>query len=152
MQGNRPLCWGRDSDGQLATGALAQSSNPIALSDPPAPSLTLNYGSGQPGSTFTLIGSGFPLSSTLPVLVNGVTLTDTIAVNPSGEFIVYLASAGAEVGSYALTLASEPPLSKTIFLQSSSPLHPAEGAGVILSLPADGGEELKTLYLPILAR
>ena len=152
VQGNRPLCWGRDSDGQLATGTLAQSSNPIALSDPPAPSLTLNYGSGQPGSTFTLIGSGFPLSSTLPVLVNGVTLTDTIAVNPSGEFIVYLESAGAEVGSYALTLASEPPLSKTIFLQGTGSLHNAEGAGVTVALPSDSGEELTTLYLPILAQ
>lgn len=152
VQGNRPLCWGRDSDGQLATGTLAQSSTPIALSDPPAPSLALNYSSGQPGSTFTLIGSGFPLSSTLPVLVNGVTLTDTIRVNPSGEFIVYLESSGAEVGSYALTLASEPPLSKTIFLQAIGALHNAEGAGTTLVLPSDSGEELTTLYLPILAR
>lgn len=152
VQGNRPLCWGRDSDGQLATGALAQSTNPIPVSDPPGPTLTLNYSSGQPGSTFTLIGSGFPLSSTLPIQVNGETLTETIAVNPAGEFIIYLESSGAEAGSYALTLASEPPLSKTIFLQPTALRHPAEGGGMTVNLPTDGGSALITIYLPILAR
>jgi hypothetical protein len=152
VAGNRPLCWGNDSDGQLATGVLTQSALPIALGSAPGPRLDLNNTVGQPGSTFTLIGSGFPPTSTLPVAINGTTLSTTLESNVSGEFMVYLTTADAAAGSYAISIGAETAVNRQIFLQPSAPLQRAEGGGLTIALPADSEGELSTRYLPILRR
>jgi hypothetical protein len=152
VAGNRPRCWGNDSDGQLATGVLTQSALPIALGSAPGPRLDLNNTVGQPGSTFTLIGSGFPPTSTLPVAINGTTLSTTLESNVSGEFMVYLTTADAAAGSYAISIGAETAVNRQIFLQPSAPLQRAEGGGLTIALPADSEGELSTRYLPILRR
>lgn len=152
VTGNRPLCWGNDSDGQLATGLLAQSTTPIELGNPPATRLDANVTTGNVGSTFTLIGSGFPPTSTLPVVVNGVTLSETVESTFSGGFIIYLTTDNAEVGSYAITVGDSAAPTKLFFVQARNPLRRAEGGDVTITLPAGIGEEIFSGYLPILWR
>lgn len=152
VTGNRPLCWGSDSDGQLATGVLAQSAVPLALGSAPPPTIDVNTVIGQPGSTFTLIGRGFAYSDTLPVVINGTALTATIPANPSGEFIVYVTTMNAEAGAYTLHVGSDPPVALTLLLQPLSALWRPEGGGATLALANGIGRELSTLYLPVVAR
>ncbi len=150
VTGNRPLCWGNDSDGQLATGVLAQSSVPVDLHGAPTAHLDSNSTIGQPGSTFTLIGSGFAPTATLPIIVNGTTLSATIQSNVAGSFIVYLTSVGLEAGSYAVQIGDAAAVTKAFFLQPVSELRRAEGGGTTIALPTDVAGELTTIYLPIL--
>jgi hypothetical protein len=149
---NRPLCWGNDSDGQLATDVLAQSALPIALRGAPAARLDSNSDIGQSGSTFTLIGNGFPPDARLPVLVNSTTLSETIQSNPSGGFIVYLTTAGLEAGAYTVQIGDSPPVSKVFFVQPVSDVRRAEGGGTTLALPAGSGRDLTTIYMPVIGR
>ena len=149
---NRPLCWGRDSDGQLGAGALTQSSTLAPIEETRLPKVTLNYATAQVNSTLTLIGSGFPYSSTLPLLVNGVTITDTVQVNPSGEFILYLTTQAANSGAYQLQVGN--PASATAFflLQERAALRPAEGEGLTFALPTGVGQPILEFYMPVSSR
>lgn len=147
---NRPLCWGSDSDGQLATGVSTQHTLPIAQGEPPAARLDVNTNAGAVNSTFTLIGSGFAPTITLPVLVNGVTLTATIESNVSGGFIAYLTTAGIDPGSYTVTIGTSPAFTKRFFIEPQLPIQQAEGDGVQIAIPAGIAEELFIRYLPIL--
>ena len=149
---NRPLCWGGDSDGQLATGVLVQSTIPVALGDFPVPTIDINTVIGQPGSTFTLIGYGFAYSDTLPIAVNDTPLTTTIPANPSGEFIVYVTTDDAEAGAYTIAVGNESLASQTILLQPLGELWQPEGGGTTVTLSGGIGRELSTLYLPVVAR
>ena len=149
---NRPLCWGRDSDGQLGAGALIQSTTLVPLAEARPATLVLNYVTAQVGSTLTLIGSGLPYSSTLPLLINGTTLTDTIQVNPSGEMIVYLTTQGADNGAYQLHLGNPPVATAGFLLQERAALQPAEGGGITHAVPAGIGQPIRDLYLPVVGR
>ncbi|MEZ4681267.1 MAG: hypothetical protein R2932_44340 [Caldilineaceae bacterium] len=135
VTGNRPLCWGNDSDGQVATGVLTQSATPLALGAPPPAAIMVNTTVGRPGSTFTLIGSGFAPTSTLPIVVNGSPLTTTVESTVSGEFIVYLESADAEPGAYELTVGNTPSVQLTFLLPADGPLRVTEGGGNSILLP-----------------
>lgn len=152
VTGNRPLCWGRDSDGQLASGALTQNLAPLALAEPQPPQLFVNYVTAQTGSVLTLIGSGFPYSTTVPLLVNGMTMSDTLQVNASGEFIVYLTTTTADEGAYLLQSGNPPLATASFFLQDRAALRPAEGGGVNVALPAGIGQPLLDTYMPIAGR
>lgn len=152
VTGNRPLCWGRDSDGQLGAGALTQSTTPVPLAEIRPATLTVNYATAQVGSTLTLIGSGLPYSSTLPLIINGTTLTHTIQVNPSGEFIAYLTTQNADNGAYQLQLGNPPAATVGFLLEERAALHPAEGGGVTYPIPAGIGQPIHELYLPVVGR
>lgn len=152
VTGNRPLCWGRDSDGQLASGALTQSLTPIALAESRPPQLLANYITAQPGSVLTLIGSGFPYSSTLPLLANGVPVSDTLQVNASGEFIVYLTTDDADPGAYLLQTGNPPLATASLLLQVRTAFQPAEGEGITIALPGGIGQPVIDTYMPIAGR
>ncbi|MBX3012878.1 MAG: hypothetical protein KF832_15290 [Caldilineaceae bacterium] len=152
VTGNRPLCWGRDSDGQLGTGIIAQSSELLLLEESTLPQVQLSSLLGAPGSTFTLIGSGFPYSSTLPLLVNGTTLTETLAINPSGALIIYFTTTAATPGGYTIQLGKPPLASLTLLIQEGSAIRPPEGAGTTLALPSGLAQPLANLYLPLVER
>ncbi len=152
VTGNRPLCWGRDSDGQLATGALTQSSTLVALVESAPAQVIANDSTAQTGSVFTLIGSGFPYSSTLPLLVNATLITDTVQVNALGEFIFYLTTQGAENGAYTLQMGNPPSATVSFLLQDRAPLRPSEGGGVTIALPPGLGQPITDLYLPWVGR
>lgn len=152
VTGNRPLCWGRDSDGQLGAGALTQSTIPVPLAEVQPATLMVNYATAQVGSTLTLIGSGLPYSSTLPLLINGTMVTDTIQVNPSGELIIYLTTSGADNGAYQLQLGNPPVATVSFLLQERAALHPAEGGGTTYAIPTGIGQPIHELYLPVVGR
>lgn len=152
VTGNRPLCWGRDSDGQLGAGALTQSTTPAPLVEMRPATLVVNYATAQVGSTLTLIGSGLPYSSTLPLLINGTALTDTVQVNPSGELIVYLTTQGADNGAYQLQLGNPPVATVSFLLQERAALYPAEGGGITYAIPDGIGQPIHDLYLPVVGR
>jgi len=152
VTGNRPLCWGRDSDGQLGAGALTQSPILAPLEETRLPRLTVNYVTAQVSSTLTLIGNGLPYSATLPLLVNGVIVTDTLQINPAGEFIVYLTTEAANQGAYEVQVGN-PPVATTFFLlQERAALRSAEGGGVTYTLPAGVGRPILEFYLPVSSR
>jgi len=152
VTGNRPLCWGNDSDGQLATGVIAQSTVPIDLQNAPAATVNSNSTNGQPGSTFTLIGNGFAPKATLPVVVNGNTLSTTIESNASGGFIVYLTTDEVDAGSYEVRIGETGQVTTLFFIQPVSELRRAEGGGTTIALPAGSEGALTTIYLPLLHR
>lgn len=152
VTGNRPLCWGRDSDGQLGAGALTQSATLAPLVETRPATLVVNYATAQAGSTLTLIGSGLPYSGTLPLLVNGTTITDTLQVNPSGELIVYLTTQGADNGAYHLQVGNPPVATVAFFLQERAARQPTEGGGITYTIPASIGQPLLDLYLPVIGR
>lgn len=152
VTGNRPLCWGRDSDGQLATGVIIQSPTLVTLEEMRTPKLVVNYATAQPGSTLTLIGSGFPVSSTLPLVVNGVTISGTLSVNPSGELIVYVTTQAATDGAYVIGVGNPPSATVFFLLQTRAELHPAEGGGVTFALPAGIGQPVFDRYMPLIRR
>lgn len=152
VTGNRPLCWGRDSDGQLGAGALTQSTTLVPLAEARPATLMVNYATAHVGSTLTLIGSGLPYSSTLPILINSTTLTDTVQVNPSGELIIYLTTQAADNGAYQLQLGNPPVATVTFLLQERATLHPTEGGGVTYAIPAGIGQPINDLYLPVVGR
>lgn len=149
VTGNRPLCWGRDNDGQLGLGALVQSLTATPIEEAPAPKLTVNYATAQISSTLTLVGSGFPYSSTLPLLVNGVTLTDTLQINPSGEFIAYLTTQGANQGAYEVQAGNPPVATGFFLLQERAARRSIEGGGLTFDLPAGIGRPILEFHLPI---
>lgn len=152
VTGNRPLCWGRDSDGQLATGALTQHLTPLALAEPPPPQLLVNYTTAQTGSVLTLLGSGFAYSATVPLLANGVTVSDTLQVNPSGEFIVYVTTDTADQGAYLLQVGNPSQAAVSFLLQARAAIHPAEGSGIQIALPAGIGQPILDTYMPIVGK
>ena len=152
VTGNRPLCWGRDSDSQLGGGALTQSATLVPLAEAAPAALVVNYATAQAGSTLTLIGSGLPYSSTLPLVINGTALTETIQVNPSGELSVYLTTQNADNGAYQLQVGNPPVATASFFLQALAPLHPAEGGGITYAIPSGTGQPIRDLYLPVVGR
>lgn len=152
VTGNRPLCWGRDSDGQLGAGALTQSATLVPLAEARPATLVINYATAQAGSTLTLIGSGLPYSSTQPLVINGTALTETIQVNPSGELIVYLATQAADNGAYQLQVGNPPIATTSVFLQALAPLRPAEGGGITYAIPAGISQPISELYLPVVGQ
>ena len=152
VTGNRPLCWGRDSDGQLGAGALTQSATLAPLEETHPPQLTINYATAQMGSTLTLIGSGLPYSGTLPLLVNGMTVTDTLQINPAGEFIIYLTTQGANQGAYEVQVGTPPVATAFFLLRENAMLRPAEGGGNTFALPTGVGRPILEFYMPMSSR
>lgn len=152
VTGNRPLCWGRNSDGQLGTGALTQSTTLMPLAETDPATLVVNYANGQVGSTLTLIGSGLPYSNTLPLLINGTLVTDTVQINPSGELIVYLTTSSADNGAYQLQLGNPSVATVSFLLQERATLHLAEGGGITYAVPVGIGQPINDLYLPVVSR
>jgi hypothetical protein len=113
------------------------------------PRLAINYATAQISSMLTLVGSGFPYSSTLPLLVNGVTVTDTLTINPAGEFIVYLTTQGANPGAYTVQVGNPPNATAFFLLRENAALRPLEGSGVTFALPAGVGRPILDFYLPV---
>lgn len=67
------------------------------------PDLVVNENSGAPGSVFAFTGSDFPPLSNASVYVNG-SLLGSVMTDGSGMATFKLATAGAPVGQYNVTL------------------------------------------------
>jgi alpha-tubulin suppressor-like RCC1 family protein len=147
----RPRCWGSDSSGQLGFGTALQRLTPIDVVTSVPPALLLNYTAGHSGSFFTLSGWNFPPNSTASLVVNGHTLTTTLAVNPTGGFTLFLDTAEADDGFYVVTAAVSPSASIRFTLDANEPSWIQEGGGLTFQVPA-GIAYTRTVYLPLVQR
>jgi alpha-tubulin suppressor-like RCC1 family protein len=145
----RPKCWGDDRYGQLGTGKVTQWLTPVPVIR--SPSLGCNYTAGQPGSFFTITGWNFPPDAQLSLSINSQVLTTTLQVNPTGSFIIFLDTAGAEPGGYGVTVSGDPGTSSAFFLFDNAPLQPQEGGGLTFLVPADLALH-NFVYFPMLKR
>jgi hypothetical protein len=146
----RAKCWGSDSDGQLGVGTILYHTTPVDLG---GPSLTLNYPTAQPGSYFTLSGWNFPADTQGSLTINGQVITTALAINPTGSFIVFLNTAGAEAGSYVVTVSVNPEAMTGFLLTEDAPLRPQEGGGQEYVVP--GGvayHDFIFIHLPLVLR
>jgi alpha-tubulin suppressor-like RCC1 family protein len=146
----RAKCWGSDSDGQLGVGTILYHTTPVDLG---GPSLTLNYPTAQPGSYFTLSGWNFPADTQGSLTINGQVITTALAINPTGSFIVFLNTAGAEAGSYVVTVSVNPEAMTGFLLTEDAPLRPQEGGGQEYVVP--GGvayHDFIFIHLPLVVR
>ena len=108
----------------------------------------LNYASGRPGSYFTLTGENFPARAQATLSVNGVILTNSLAVNELGQFILFLNTAGAHTGSYQITVSATVSATTAVTLDAASRLRPQEGGGLTLAITRTP----EMFYLPLLQR
>jgi hypothetical protein len=113
-------------------------------------SISVNYPRGAPGSYFNVAGDGFPPSQTAFVSVNGV-LVGTLSTTASGTFILTLATANAEEGSYYVMVSVNPSATVKFALDASEPVRPREGSYTTFDVPS-GIAYSHEVYLPIITR
>ena len=103
------------------------------------PSLRLNYEGGQPGSFFTLTGTGFEANRSFSILANDVALSGTFTTTESGDFTVFIDTSAADSGYYELTPDIQPDIKAGFSLRSQDPIRVQEGGGELLNLPGGIG-------------
>ena len=116
---------------------------------PPNATLVINHMSGKPGSSFTLEGANFPVSSTATIMVNGAVL-GAVPIDSFGDLIFLLNTDQADAGDYLVTATVNPGASASFVLDSRKPLRPQEGQGIIFNVPR--GLNTQMLYLPVVHR
>jgi hypothetical protein len=65
--------------------------------------ISINYGSGEVGSFFTLRGAGFTPNSQVLILVNNFPLPPYVPCDGSGNFLLVLSTDGADHGIYSVS-------------------------------------------------
>ena len=150
----RAKCWGDDSNGQLGIGTIAQRLTPVDVIESVPPSLTVNYPYGQPGSFFTITGWNFPPNTQATLSINGQVITMSLAVNPTGSFILFLDTSGADAGAYVVSASVDASSASASFiLDEGAPLRPQEGGGQTFAVPAGIAIVFDTfVYLPFVRR
>jgi Tol biopolymer transport system component len=114
------------------------------------PSLSSNYHDGQPGSFFTITGSGFPPSSLAAVVVNGTVLTATLPVDSDGELLFLLDTGQADAGHYFVTVTANPSATADFTLDPAAPLRPQEESGPVFNVPSGIAIMEELVYLPLI--
>lgn len=151
VEADRLKCWGSDSFGQLGIGSNIYSLVPVNVVDEILPSLTTNYTNGQPGSYITITGMNYPSDSQATLLINGEILSSTVSVSPTGSFVVFLDTTGADEGSYFVTASVNPSATTSFILGDGAPLRLQEGGGQTFEVPPGIAYD-DFVYLPILSR
>jgi alpha-tubulin suppressor-like RCC1 family protein len=145
----RPKCWGDDSDGQLGFGTIFQRTTPVDVVS--GQTLDINYPTGQPGSFFTITGWNFQPGAQASLSINEQVITTTLQVNPTGSFIFFLDTGGAEPGGYAVTISANLSANTSFFLTGDVPIRPQEGGGQVFIVPTGIALE-NIIYLPWIGR
>ena len=122
----------------------------VLLSYSPAPTLDINYLTGEPGSFFTLTGSNFPISSSVNIFVNNL-LLGSIQSDTYGSFTFLLSTAQANEGIYFVTASVNPSATVRFDLDITEPLRTQNGSGTIFEVPSDI-EYTDLIYLPIVVK
>jgi alpha-tubulin suppressor-like RCC1 family protein len=151
LEDGRPLCWGSDSYSQLGAGASPMALTPVLVTDTPTSDVRVAADKAMPGSVVTVRGFNLPAGATITVAANDEVLTDTLHAGEAGAFAIYLDTADAEPGYYALVIESGAGLTGTtafsltahLVLTDSAPLVEQEGAGLAtVALPAGSALDL----------
>jgi hypothetical protein len=111
--------------------------------------MAINYEEGQPGSFFTISGTGFQPDSHVALIINGHEVATEIPIDSSGNFSAILDTSRATRGDYAVTVLprSRNPLEVQFILDPAAPFRRKEGAGLIIALPP-GIAKAEYLFLP----
>ena len=110
----------------------------------PNPILEINYGTGAPGSFFTLTGSLYPPNSTARVYV-GDDFVAEIAVDSSGDFVVVLDTTYLFEGTYDVLIKINPAAIVQFELTEAAPKRKNEDPDKpLLTVPVN------SFYLPLI--
>lgn len=112
--------------------------------------LDINYGTGSPGSFFTLTGQNFPPDSAATIAVNGHVL-GTVSTDSAGNLAFLLDTGGAGEGSYHAVATVNPSATASFLLDATESLRPQEGTGPVFEVPS-GIAYTSVVYLPLILR
>jgi hypothetical protein len=145
-------CWGSDLEGQLGQGRITQQLLPVDVQGSAPATVSVNHATGRPGSYFTITGWNFPPNSEAALSVNGEELSSDLVVSPTGTFVIFLYTDGADLGDYTVTVSVNPSASIGFTLSDEEPLWPQEGGGRVFNVPPGIGHTDRFLYLPLVSR
>jgi hypothetical protein len=124
---------------------------PIELSS--APTITLDYTSGAPGSQLTVIGEHFAPKSSVGLLLNKA-LHAVVQTDANGNFIYTLATNKTDAGQFQVGIDQHPDVIATYQLEQNFPLHlpTPETTETPDTRLADGAVDLEKhqTYLPLI--
>jgi branched-chain amino acid transport system substrate-binding protein len=116
----------------------------------PTADLTINYNSGSPGSSFTLVGSNYPPNTTGTTTINGH-VVGTVAIDGTGGFFFQVDTATADEGLYYVTVTVNPSATSRFTLDAAAPLRPSESSGSVVAVPS-GIAFTEAIFLPLVQR
>ena len=100
------------------------------------PFVGINYRQGAPGSFFTLTAAIFPANTNANIFVNNQ-LLGSIPTGVDGSFTFLLSTTTADEGYYNVRVEADGVVAYTRFtLDATAPLHPQDGTGFIINIPA----------------
>ena len=150
---NQPISgatWGNLSD--PGSPNPTPTTQPTATTAPSSASVSVNYSTGQQGSSFIVSGQNFAARSsnaTLTVSVNG-TSVGSISASGNFNFTLNTDSAAAE-GPYIVAVSDGTSSASTLYaLSASAPLR-SDTSGDTLSVPASIGAGHR-VYLPVVIK
>mgnify|MGYP001037351429 FL=1 len=116
-----------------------------------APSLTLNFDTGAPGSYFTVTGENFPPLNVAHISVNSVELSQAETDIHGGFTVVLSTEAGAAEGYYDVVATVNPEASTFYILDVVEEVRPLESAAPVIPVPEDV-PSLQKLFLSLIYR
>jgi alpha-tubulin suppressor-like RCC1 family protein len=146
-------CFGWDGSGQLGLGAVTRRPVPVqAQADMPA-TLTVNAGSGKPGSEFVLTGLRFAPGESVTFTVNGAPVAPSGLPAPTdaGSFVFdLLSTAGNGEGFYIVKATSATrTATAAIKLNNGLPTRLDPGASAALSMAGVAPVQARGVFLPV---
>ncbi len=151
--GGGMMCWGSDGYGQLGHHRDLRWTRPIPLGETPAPYLLTNHVSGKVGSVFTLVGANFPATGSGRIIINGHTVSSSLAIGESGQVRFFVDTRGAASGDYFVTVSAGSKQATTALrVLSGGTRYAPEGGGFTVTLPAHSARHARRLFMPRVER
>jgi alpha-tubulin suppressor-like RCC1 family protein len=154
--GQAVSCFGWDGSGQLGLGTVTRRLAPVAAQATMPATLSVNYGSGKPGSEFVLSGYRFAQGEVLSFTINGTPVTPALtpAQAAAGSFTLDLLTAeGNAPGIYTVQATSASrQATVSVRLGGSYAKRVDPGSSVSISTAGIAPVAAKDVYLPIQLR